>query len=161
MEKSKLYVRFSNSCTSNDMEFSLSGSTKAIKYAIPVWLNEEEEGYKLSKDELSRVREYYLKLSCEDLLDTVKPMYTDYMENTSVLFETQEGTNGILAGTLVQVKNSNKLNHKIKIWATRNSKTTEFHVTPEEAKKFINEHDVIEAMDKGLSDFWRRMDNCE
>lgn len=161
MDKSKLYVRFSSSCTSNDMEFTLSGSTKAIKYAASNWLDRAKKEIEADKIALDPIRDYYNGLGCDDLLDTVKVMHTDYISLATNLFKTKEGTHSIEGKTLVKIRNSNGRKYNFKIETQRNGVVNFFHIDAETATYFIEDEEIINIMDEGMKNFMEFSDNCE
>jgi len=68
----KVYIRASSDCGSNDMVFSLSGSTKALNYVIPDgWMEEAES---------SRVYKRYLDLISEAITYTNDNKYEKALE---------------------------------------------------------------------------------
>ena len=159
--KSKMYVRFSNRCGQSDYVFGLSGSTKAIDYAIGSWIREQEGIIQEEKLSLDPIRDYYKKLTCDDYLDTVAPMHTDYIREESNLFRAAEGNFYLKDRTLVNFCNSNRTSDRIKIRAIWNNKETIYHVSYQTAKIFTDNDDIIDEMYVGLIETRKRMDECE
>ena len=161
MKESRLYVRFASTCTKNDMEFTLSGSTKAIKYVIGEWLEGQREEMEALKAEYDEVAAYYKKLTCEDLLDTTTVMHTEYISRDGNLFKTKEGNMTALKGAIVKYYNSNNSKYNFKINYIRGAYETNFHVDADAARYFTPDKRVIDIMDKGMKDFRKLADACE
>lgn len=161
MEKSKLYIRHSNSCGSSDMVFSLSGSSANIKRVIGDWLEEQEQIFTASEEEINTIAEYYIKLGCNDLLDTIKPMYTEYIDKTTNVFKTMRGATGVLKGTVVKYYNSNHTQYNILVSATKDGDEERFYVDGETAEYITQSPRAIREIRNGLAGFWKRMENCK
>jgi len=160
MEKSKLYVRFTNDCNKDDYIFSLSGSTKAIKYVLGNELDKHNtylDGERIIKNELS---EYYDNLKCGDSLDLVKPILVRNMDKSSFMFNTSKGRNYFKNKSLIKVYNSYNSPLRFKIVTKSGGMVEEYYMDGKSLNSILKS-DKIDIAEIGLISYESRMKLCK
>lgn len=161
MDNSKMYIRHSNDCGVNRMQFSLAGSSKAIKYVIGEWLRENEEINKESEGILLGIIEYYKKLDCNSKLDSNTPIFIEKLSTSTNIFQTSDGPNLISTGTIVQYFNTESEAYPFKIRAIKEDKIDEYFIDSDTAIYITGNKLVVREMIKGLKSFRQLMEKCE
>lgn len=161
MEKSKMYVRHSNDCGINRMEFSLSGSSSTIKRVIGDWLAENEIVYKEKEKVIEDLIESYKDLDCDSKFDSNTPAFIEKLSASTNLFQTNTGPNLIEVGTIVQYFNTEGEKYPFKIRTISGENVEEYYVDPDTAIYITENKLAIREMIKGMNRFRRIQENCD
>ncbi|WP_293296833.1 hypothetical protein [Allomuricauda sp.] len=161
MEKSKMYVRHSNDCGINRMEFSLSGSSNSIKRVIGDWLADNEKVHKEKEKVIDELIEYYKGLDCDSEFDSNTPVFIEKLSASTNIFQTNTGPNIIEVGTIVQYFNTEGEKYPFKIRAINGDKVEEYYVDPDTAIYITENNLAIREMLKGMNRFRRIQEDCD
>lgn len=159
-EMSMLYVRHKSDCQKRDFEFTLSGSSKAIDFAIGDWLVDMDKKY----DQLSELEDkflsYYEELSCDDQLDTDKVYFEKTIYRETDLVHAKDGNMYLKYGTKLKFSNSPYKRYTIKMVADLNGSVNEHFIEPETAIILGANKDIISLMNSGLILYHAKREQC-